>query len=71
MDFNAIKKIIFNTRLIPALEVQNSILRELIGERCRQSIIYVAINKKLLVNISNQIKRPHTTISANTSNCFD
>ena len=32
-DFNTINKIIFNTRLIPILEVQNSILREIIGER--------------------------------------
>ena len=53
VDFNAVNKIVFNTRLIPTLEAQNSIPRELIGGRYGQSAIYVAINKKLLVGIAN------------------
>ena len=32
-DFNTINKIIFNTKLIPKLEVQNFIIRENIGGR--------------------------------------
>ena len=35
VDFNAINKIIFNTRLIPTLEAQNSIPRKITGEKYR------------------------------------
>ena len=70
-DFNTINKIIFNTRFILTLETQDIILKEFIRGRCRQSAICVAINKKLLACIANQIKRLHATISADASNCFD
>ena len=33
--------------------------------------MHIAINKKLMVDISNQSKTPHTIISVDTSNYFD
>ena len=49
-DFNAIYKITFNTRLIPTVEAKDMIPREIMGERRGISVIYIALNKKLLVD---------------------
>ena len=53
-DFNTLNKIIFNNCTLPSLEVSQSILYEIIGGRRSQSSIHVALNKKLVSNISNQ-----------------
>ena len=71
VDFNTINKIIFNTRCIPTLETQDIIPKEYIRERRRQSAIHMAINKKLLADITNQIKKLYTTMCIDISNCFD
>ena len=70
-DFNTLNKIVFNTKLMPSLERTNSIPYEIIGERRGQSSLHVALNKKLVCDISNQQKQPMVVISANASNCYD
>ena len=70
VDFNVINKIIFNTRLIPTLEAKDMIPREIIGGRRGISAIYIALNKKLLVDIVNQNKLLSIITSANVSNYF-
>ena len=52
-DFNALNKIVFNNRTISNLEASNSIPYEVIGGRRGQSSIHVALNKKLVCDISN------------------
>ena len=47
------------------------ILFEVIGNRRRQSSIHIALNKKLVADISNQTKKPTVVISTNTANCYD
>ena len=70
-DFNVINKIIFNTRLILILEVNDMILREIMGERRGILAIHVALNKKLSVDIANQNKLLNIIVSADASNYFD
>ena len=53
VDYNVINKIIFNTRLIPTLEAEDMIPREIMGSRKGMWAIQVALNKKLLANIAN------------------
>jgi len=52
-NFNALNKIIFNDRVIPRIEISNTILYEVIGRRRGQSSLYTVLNKKLAYNISN------------------
>ena len=52
-DFNALNKIVFNTKLMPSLERTNSIPYEIIGGRRGQSLIHIALNKKLMLDIAN------------------
>ena len=70
-DFNIANKIIFNTHLIPQMESQNEIPREIIGDHWSQSTIQLAVNKKLFVDIANQSKTPYVIISTDVSNYFD
>ena len=53
VDLNTVNKIIFNIRLILILKSNNLILKELISGLQGQSIIHIAINKKLLSDIVN------------------
>jgi hypothetical protein len=55
-DFNALNKIVFNNRTLPSLEANGSIPYEIIGGRRGQSSLHVALNKKLVYDISNQQK---------------
>jgi len=41
------------------------------GGECSQSAIYVVVNKKLMIDLSNQIKAPYAIISTDVSNYFD
>ena len=53
VDFYAFNKIIFNMRLILLLEYRNIILKEIISSRYNQLAIQLAVNKKLLLDITN------------------
>ena len=53
------------------MEHRQEISREIVGGCCSQSAIYIGINKKLIADISNQVKTPYAIVSANASNCFD
>ena len=52
-DFNALHKIIFNGRILPTLESKSLIPSEIMGGRKSQSSLYIALNKKLIADISN------------------
>ena len=70
-DFNAANKILFNTRMIPRIENENLIPREIIGGRTYQLAIHIVVDKKLITDIANQFKTLHVIISVDASNCFD
>ena len=70
-DFYAIHKIIFNNRLIPNKEAVNAISIEVIGVRQSQAATHLALDKKLISDITNVRKLPMITICANTTNCYD
>ena len=52
-NFNSINKILFNRYILPSLENSQSISYEIIGSRRGQSSYHVALNKKLVSDISN------------------
>ena len=70
-DFNASHKTIFNGRILPTLERNNIIPSEIIGGGKSQSAPHVALNKKLIADISNQIKLPSIIISTDATNCYN
>ena len=70
-DFNALHKIIFNGRILPTLERNNIIPSEIIGGGKSQSAPHVALNKKLIADISNEIKSLSIVTSANATNCYN
>ena len=70
-DLNAFHKIIFNGRVLSSIKERKEIPIEIIGNRRKQSAHHIILEKKLISNISNQIKLPIIMISANTTNCFD
>ena len=70
-DLNALHKIIFNEKVLPTIKRYNQIPKEVIEGRRDQSVHYIALNKKLLADISNQIKCLLIVISADTINYFD
>ena len=70
-DFNALNKIIFNNRVIPVIEASNSIPEEIIRDRRGQSFIHMALNKKLVCDIGNQLKKPMVVVSTDATNCYD
>ena len=53
VDFNAMHKIIFNNRLIPSIEADKAIPMEVIGGRRSQAATHLALNKKLIADITN------------------
>ena len=71
VDFNAIHKIIFNNRLMPNLEAMNVIPMEIIGGRRSQAATHLALDKKLISDITNMRKLPMITICADATNCYD
>ena len=71
VDFDALNKIVFNTKLMISLKRTNSIPYEIIGERRGQSSIYIALNKKLVSDIANQSKKLTVVVSVDASNCYD
>ena len=70
-DFNSLNEIIYNHRVLLKLKANRVIPYKLISSRKGQSSQYIALNKKLIYNIVNQMKRPMVVISANMMNCYD
>ena len=52
-DFNTLNKLVFNSKLIPFLEDKEAIPYEIIGGRRGYSAMYVALNKKLVLDVVN------------------
>ena len=71
VDFNALNKIIFKSRVIPTLEKKWTILDEIIRERRCQSAIDTALNNKLISDIANQQKVPTILILTDATNCYN
>ena len=69
--FNALYKIIFNCRILPALEREDLIPSEIMGGRRSQSTLHVALNKKLIADIDNQVKSSSIVISADATNYYN
>ena len=67
-DFNTLHKIIFNRRILPALEKKHLIPHEIVRGCKGQSPIHVILNKKLIVDILNQIKYSLAIISTDATN---
>ena len=70
-DFNAIHKIIFNSRLILSIKAANAIPMEVIGGRRSQAATHLALDKKLIADIANMRKLLTITICADATNCYD
>ena len=70
-DFNRLNKIIFNNRVLPKLEQDKAVLTEVIGRRRGKSSMHITLNKKIVADISNQIKKPTIVISADTTNYYN
>ena len=68
-DFNAVYKIIFNRRIMPRLESNNIIPKEIIGARRTQIVIHLVLSKKLILDIVNIRKLPTITIYIDVTNC--
>ena len=69
--FNDLYKIIFNQRILLALEKYNLIPMEIVDGRKSPDVIHVAINKKLISDISDQVKILSLVTSANATNFYD
>ena len=69
--FNTLNKIIFNRRVILSLENNKNIPYKIIGSRCSQATIHLALSKKLIADIANQEKYLTIVISADTTNYYD
>ena len=70
-DFNTLNKLVFNMRLIPSLEYKKAIPYKIIGEKRDYLAIYIALNKKLVSDIVNQVKIPTIVISADATSCYN
>ena len=70
-DFNWLNKIIYNSRVILELEKREVIPFEVVGGKRGQSLLHVALNKKLISDYSNQSKWLIVVVSADTSNYYD
>ena len=53
VDFNTLHKIVFNTRILLSFKRDMLIPDKVIGSRHRQSTLQVAINKKIILDITN------------------
>ena len=67
-DFNGLNKIICNRRVLPRLEENRVIPYKVIGGRRVQSSQHVALNRKLVCDISNQTNQNAVFISADATN---
>ena len=70
-DFNTMRMIIFNNRLILNIEAEGLIPIEVIGERKSQSATHLALDKKFILDISNARKVPMIEICIDAANYYD
>ena len=70
-DFNALNKIVFNRRAILSIEASKTIPYKVIRGRRGQSLAHVALNKKIVCDIENQLKKLTVVMSIDTTNCYD
>ena len=70
-DFNALHKIIFNGKMMPALEVRDEIPSEIMCGRRNQDPTHLDLNKKLIVDISNVGKMKTVSECAEATKCCD
>ena len=70
-DLNSLRKNIFNQHILLSLEQHNVIPSKIVGRHKVQDAIYVTINKKLIVDISNKNKDPSAVISADATKYYD
>jgi len=70
-NLNAIHKMIFNSRVLPTLEKQRKIPIEIIRGWHKQLAYHITLDKKLILDISNQMKIPTITISTDAKNYFN
>ena len=70
-NFNALHNVVFNHRILLALEQNNLIPMEIVDGWKIQAEIHVAINKKLMSDVSNQVKTPSVVISTDATNCYN
>ena len=70
-NFNTLNKLVFNSKLMLFLEDKEVIPYKIIGERRGYLAIYIALNKKLVSDMENQVKKLMVVISADASNCYD
>ena len=70
-DFNTMHKIIFNSRLIPNIEMKAAIPMEVIGGRRTQLATHLALNKKVIAGIVKLRKVPTIAICADTINYYN
>ena len=70
-ELNALHKIIFNQRILIALEQHTLIPIEIVGRRKILDAIHIEINKKLKADISNQFKTLSVVISTDNTNFYD
>ena len=71
VNFNALNKIVFNGRAILSIKASKTIPYKVIGEKRGQSLVYMALNKKLVYDIENQLNSPTVVVSADATNYYD
>ena len=70
-DFNAIAKILFNTRVMPLLEQNQLIPPENIGSHRNMSAVHSTLTRQFFLDTANLRCKPSVIISADATNCFD
>ena len=67
-EFNVLHKLAFNIRLTPNLEA-NYMTPKITRGRKHLRAMNLAVNKKLLCDVSNVSKKPMITLCADNTNC--
>ena len=70
-DFNFVNKLLFGHRLVKQIESYNRFPDELYGSRTSLTAILVAINRRLMIDISKQKRRAITIAGVDAAQCYD
>ena len=70
-DFNFVNKLLFGHRLVKQIESFNRFPDELYGSRSSLTAILVAINRRLVIDISKQKRRASTIAGVDAAQCYD
>ena len=70
-DFNFGTKLLFGKRMMSQMEEHDIIPKEQFGSRQQHSAIEVAINRRILMDISRQTHQTLGIIGADAANCYD